>query len=80
MLKKTSSRIHAFLVGNVVLSLLIFGVVLYFSIIGEYSNLQDRSAIEAMLNSISMGSLFYAGVFLTADLVAKPFLCPLRQK
>ncbi len=80
MSKSKPCRIHAFLLGNVVLSLLVFGVVLYFIIMGEYSNLQDRNATEAVLNTISLGSLLYAGVFLIADLLAKPYLCSLRQE
>lgn len=80
MLKKKSCPVHAFLLGNVVLSLLVFGVVLYFIIVGEYSNLQERNATEAVLNSVSLGSLLYAGVFLIADLLVKPFLCELEPE
>lgn len=80
MLKKNSCRIHAFLLGNVALSLLVFGVVLYFIVVGEYINLRDRNATEAVLNAISLGSLVYAGVFLIVDLLAKPFLCSVEQE
>lgn len=80
MTKKKSCRIHAFMMGNVALSLLVFGVVVYFIIAGEYSNLQDRNATEAVLNAISLGSLVYGGIFLIASLLAKPFLCSVEQK
>jgi hypothetical protein len=68
------------MMGNVALSLLVFGVVVYFIIAGEYSNLQDRNATEAVLNAISLGSLVYGGIFLIASLLAKPFLCSVEQK
>ena len=80
MSKKDSCRIHAFLLGNVALSLLVFAAVLYFILTGEYVNLQDRGATEAVLNSISIGSLLYAGVFLIIALMTKPFLCSVKQE
>jgi quinol-cytochrome oxidoreductase complex cytochrome b subunit len=80
MSKKDSCRIHAFLLGNVALSLLVFAAVLYFILTGEYVNLHDRSATEAVLNSISIGSLLYAGVFLIIALMTKPFLCSVKQE
>ena len=79
MSKKNSCRIHAFLLGNVALSVLVFGVVLYFIVAGEYSSLQDRNAAEAMLNSVSLGSLVYGAVFLVIALMAKPFLCSVNK-
>jgi len=79
MSKKKSCRIHTLLMGNVVLSLLVFGVVVYFIIVGEYSNLQDRNAAEAVLNAISLGSLLYGSIFLVIALMAKPFLCTIRH-
>jgi len=75
MSKKKSCRLHTFLLGNVALSVLVFAVVLYFIVAGEYSSLQDRNAAESVLNSISIGSLVYGGVFLVIALMAKPFLC-----
>ena len=80
MSNKTSCRIHKFLIGNVALSLMVFSVVVYFIIVGEYSNLQERNATEAILNSISLGSLVYGGLFLIAALLAKPFLCAFESK
>ncbi len=80
MSKKKSCRIHTLLMGNVVLSLLVFGVMVYFIIVGEYSNLQDRHATEAVLNAISLGSLLYGGVFLIVALMTKPFLCKVEQE
>jgi len=75
MSKKKSCRLHTFLLGNVALSVLVFAVVLYFIVAGEYSSLQDRNAAESVLNSISIGSLVYGGVFLVIALMARPFLC-----
>lgn len=79
MSKKKSCRIHTFLISNVALSVLVFGVVAYFIVAGEYSNLQDRNAAEAFLNSISLGSLVYGGLFLIAALLTKPYLCSVKQ-
>ena len=80
MSKKDSCRIHAFLLGNVAFSLLVFASVLYFILNGEYANLKDRNASEAVLNSISLGSLSYAGVFLIIALMTKPLLCSVKQE
>ncbi|HHH44080.1 MAG TPA: hypothetical protein ENK49_08080 [Gammaproteobacteria bacterium] len=80
MSKKKSCRVLAFLLGNVALSVLVFAVVLYFIIAGEYSSLQDRNAAEAVLNSISLGSLVYGGVFLIVALMAKPYLCSMDKQ
>ncbi|MFQ5643605.1 MAG: hypothetical protein ACE5FQ_07890 [Thiogranum sp.] len=75
MSKKKPCRVRTFLLGNVALSVLVFAVVLYFIIAGEYSSLQDRNATEAVLNSISVGSLVYGGVLLIIALMGKSFLC-----
>jgi len=80
MSKNKSCRIHTFLIGNVALSVLVFTVMVYFIIVGEYSNLQDRNATEAVLNYVSLGSLVYGGVFLIAALLTKPFLCPVESE
>jgi len=80
MSKKISCRINAFLLGNVALSLLVFAAVLYFILTGEYANLQDSNATEAVLNSITLGSLLYAGLFLIIALMTKPFLCSVKQE
>lgn len=80
MLKKNPCRIYTFLMGNVALSLLVLGIVVYFIIVGEYSNLHDRNAAEAVLNAISLGSLLYASIVLVIALMVKPFLCSINKE
>lgn len=79
MQKQKSRRIHAFLISNVILSLVVFAVAVYFIIVGEYSNIQERNAAEAVLNLISLSSLAYGAIALIAALLAKPFLYSLEQ-
>ncbi len=73
-------RIHAFLVSNIVLGMLVFAVSVYFIIVGEYANLQERTATEAILNLVSLSSLAWGAIALIAALLAKPVLCATRQE
>ena len=75
-----SCRVHAFLLGNIGLGVLVFAIATYFIITGEYTSLAERNSAEALLNTFSLGGLIYAAVILIVDVMSRPFLCASRAE
>ncbi len=69
---KRSNWLHRVLLANMALGMLVFAVMIYFIITGEYSSLAARVQAEHMYNMVGIGSLIYAVLAWYTDLLIRP--------
>lgn len=77
-LDKAVSR-RRLLRANIVLGLLVFAIAIYLNITGEYANLAERTATEALYNKIAIGGLLYAAASWIFCVMSKPLWFPGQQ-
>lgn len=70
--------LHRFFLLNMLMGILLVSGTLYFIITGEYVNLLERQATEAILNRVALGALLYAAAAWFADIYFSP-RCRLPQ-
>ncbi len=79
MSNRTARRFHHLLLLNVIGGLLLFAVMTYFIVTGEYASLAERKSMEALLNTLAIGGLIYSAVIWMLDYFVYPLLTNQRQ-
>jgi hypothetical protein len=65
--------------ANIFLGLLVFFVAFFLMVNGEYSNLAERKAADAIFNYFAIGGVLYAIVSWMFCVMSKPFWFPTKK-
>ena len=65
---------------NIFIGILVFIVALGLMVTGEYSNLAERQAADAVFNYFALGGIFFAIFSWMFCIMSKPFWFPVTSK